>query len=87
MSLLLISLGREPTGTVRATFGDWAGLMMTATIYRVVSIALWTLILAAAVTIVRRAGVGETDDDAAEDAMADAMEARRGGSSGSQVMH
>ena len=87
MSLLLISLGREPNGTVRATFGDWAGLMMTATIYRFASIALWTLILAAAVTIVRRAGVGETDDDAAEDAMADAMEGRRGGSSGSQVMH
>lgn len=87
MSLVLIALGREPNGTVRATFGDWTGLIMTTTVYRFVSIALWTLILAAAVTIVRRTGVGDTDDDAAEDAMAAAMEARRSGSSGSQVMH
>ena len=87
MSLLLIALGREPNGTVRATFGDWAGLIAMTTIYRFVMIAAWTLILAAAVTIARRMSGGDADDDAAEDAMAAAMEARRSGSSGSQVMH
>ncbi len=86
-SLLLILLGREPNGTVRAVLADWPSLVSETLLYRLTAIALWTLILAAAVTIVRRVGVGEPEDEASEDAMAEAMEARRGSTTGSSPLH
>lgn len=76
-SLLLIALGREPNGTVRAVFADWLPMVSQTLLYRFVAVILWTLVLAAAVSIVRRTGVAEPDDEASEDAMAAAMESRR----------
>lgn len=86
-SLMLIALGREPNGSVRAVMSDWLPMVSQTLLYRLVAVALWTLILAGAVTIVRRTGVAEPEDEASEDAMAEAMEARRSDHSGEQLLH
>jgi hypothetical protein len=53
-SLLLIGVGREPYGTVRATMHDWPAMAVNALATRGLGIVLWTLLLAAIVQIVRR---------------------------------
>ena len=60
VSALLIAVGLEANGTVRAHWDDWIGLSLNALLYRGLAILLWTLILAGAVQIVRRTIV---DDD------------------------
>lgn len=61
-SALLIVLGREPNGTVRAHWDDWAGMGLNALMYRGIAIVLWGLILAGVVQVVRRTLVHEDDE-------------------------
>jgi hypothetical protein len=53
-SLLLIWIGREPYGTVRAELRDWPSLAMGTLATRGSIILVWTLLLAGIVQIVRR---------------------------------
>lgn len=61
-SLLLISAGREPMGTVRAHFGDWIGMALNALLIRGLAIVVWGLLLAGVVQLVRRTVVHEDEE-------------------------
>jgi hypothetical protein len=61
-SALLITLGREANGTVRAHWDDWVGMSLNALLWRGLAFVLWGLILAGVVTLVHRAGVHEDDE-------------------------
>jgi hypothetical protein len=52
-SLGLIALHREPLGSARATYADWPGLVREIFGWRVTAIAVFTLLLAAVVQLVR----------------------------------
>jgi hypothetical protein len=65
-SLFLISIGREPNGTVRAHFDDWPSMMMRALLIRGLLVVIWSLILAGIVQIVRNRFVKEEADDPVE---------------------
>ena len=54
-SLLLIALGREPSGTVRAEFADWPGMAVSVLLFRVTAVCGWAIVLAGAVAAVRHA--------------------------------
>lgn len=54
-SLLLIAVGREPNGTVRAELADWPGMAGSVLLFRVTAVCAWALLLAAAVTVARNA--------------------------------
>jgi hypothetical protein len=54
-SLLLIAVGREPSGSVRAEFADWPGMAGSVLLYRVTAVCAWALLLAGAVIVVRNA--------------------------------
>ena len=58
-SALLIAVGREPNGTVRAHWDDWAGMGLNALLVRGLAIVVWGLILAGVVHLVRRTIVHE----------------------------
>jgi|SRR5215211_2075598 len=58
-SALLIAVGREPNGTVRAHWDDWAGMGLNALFIRGLAIVVWGLILAGVVHLVRRTIVHE----------------------------
>jgi hypothetical protein len=62
MSALLIAVGREANGTVRAHWDDWVGMSLNALLIRGITIILWGLILAGVVSLVQRAGVHEDED-------------------------
>lgn len=62
VSLLLIWIGREPNGTVRATFKDWPSMSVNTLITRAVILLLWVAILAGVVSIVRRTVVQQEAD-------------------------
>jgi hypothetical protein len=53
VSLGLIALGKEPMGTLQATFGDWPALVARTCIWRVSSICIFALVLAATVQLTR----------------------------------
>ncbi|HET7631559.1 MAG TPA: hypothetical protein VFK16_04500 [Gemmatimonadaceae bacterium] len=53
-SLLLIAVGREPTGTARAGFQDWPGMALSTLWTREILVCGWALLLALVVTVVRR---------------------------------
>jgi hypothetical protein len=53
-SLFLIWVHREPTGTARAGFDDWPGMMLNAFWTRELVICAWAALLALIVTVVRR---------------------------------
>lgn len=53
-SLLLIAVGREPTGTARAAFGDWPGMALSTLWTRELMVCVWAAVLALIVTLVRR---------------------------------
>lgn len=53
VSLGLIWLGREPLGSLRATFDDWPGLVARTATIRIVAICLFTLLLAGVVQLTR----------------------------------
>ena len=61
-SALLIWLGREANGTVRAHWDDWVGMGLNALLIRGLAIILWGLILAGVVSLVHRAGVHEDEE-------------------------
>lgn len=61
-SALLIALGREANGTVRAHWDDWAGLSLHALLYRGLAIVVWGLVLAGVVSLVRRTLVHEDEE-------------------------
>ena len=61
-SALLIALGREANGTVRAHWDDWVGMSLNALLIRGITIILWGLILAGVVSLVQRAGVHEDEE-------------------------
>ena len=65
-SLLLIWIGREPNGTVRAHFADWPGMMTRALEIRGPVVLVWSLILAGIVQVVRTRLVKEEADDPTE---------------------
>jgi hypothetical protein len=61
-SALLLALGREANGTVRAHWDDWVGMGLNALLYRGLAIVVWGLILAGVVQLVRRTIVHEDDE-------------------------
>jgi hypothetical protein len=61
-SALLIAVGKEANGTVRAHWDDWLGMSLNALLYRGLTIVLWGLILAGVVQLVRRTIVHEDDE-------------------------
>ena len=54
-SLLLIAVGREPNGTVRAELTDWPGMAVSIVLFRMTAVCAWALVLAGAVTVARNA--------------------------------
>jgi len=54
VSALLIAVGHEANGTVRAHWDDWVGLGLNALVYRGLAIVVWTLLLGGVIQIVRR---------------------------------
>ena len=60
-SALLIWLGREPNGSVRAHWDDWVGMGLNTLLWRGLIIVLWGLALAGIVQIVRRTIVAEDE--------------------------
>jgi len=54
VSALLIAVGHEANGTVRAHWDDWVGLGLNALLFRGLAIVIWTLLLATVIQIVRR---------------------------------
>jgi hypothetical protein len=60
-SALLIALGREANGTVRAHWDDWIGMGLNALLIRGLAIMLWAALLAGAIQIARRT-VGEEEE-------------------------
>src|SRR4051812_4620928 len=51
-SALLIALGKEANGTVRAHWDDWIGMTLNALLIRGLAIVLWGLILAGVILLV-----------------------------------
>src|SRR5690242_16790317 len=58
-SALLIAVGKEANGTVRAHWDDWVGMSLNALLFRGLAIVVWGLILAGIVQLVRRTIVHE----------------------------
>lgn len=54
MSLALIGFGREPSGTARATWGDWLPLVLDTFWKRELVVCVWAAVLAAVIWVVRR---------------------------------
>lgn len=54
VSALLIAVGHEANGTVRAHWDDWVGLGLNALLFRGLAIVTWTLLLAGVIQIVRK---------------------------------
>jgi hypothetical protein len=61
-SALLIALGHEAYGTVRAHWDDWVGMTLQALLIRGLAIVIWSLILAGVIQIVRRTIVREEEE-------------------------
>jgi hypothetical protein len=61
-SALLISIGSEANGTVRAHWDDWIGMSLNALLIRGAAILVWSAILAGVVQLVRRTIVHEDED-------------------------
>jgi hypothetical protein len=62
VSALLIAVGAEANGTVRAHWDDWIGMGLQALLYRGVAIILWGVILAGVVSLVRRTIVRQDEE-------------------------
>ena len=62
-SLLLIWVGREPYGSVRAEWHDWPSMAIGTLATRGLAIVLWTLLLAGIVQIVRRVMAGSVEEE------------------------
>jgi hypothetical protein len=64
-SALLIWIGREPYGSIRAEWHDWPSMAIGALATRGLVIILWTLLLAGIVQIVRRMMASDIEDERA----------------------
>jgi hypothetical protein len=64
-SLLLIWIGREPYGSVRAEVHDWPSMAVGTLATRGLIIVVWTLLLAGIVQIVRRVMAGNVEEEVA----------------------
>ena len=53
VSLLLISLHREPWGTARAEFTDWQPMVTGVLFWRVLGVTVWALLLGTTVSFIR----------------------------------
>ena len=53
VSLALIALRREPLGSGRAEFGDWPGMLADTLVTRFVTVAVFAILLAGVVQLVR----------------------------------
>jgi hypothetical protein len=53
VSLVLISLHREPWGTARAEFTDWQPMVTGVLFWRVLGVSVWALLLGATVSFIR----------------------------------
>jgi hypothetical protein len=62
-SLLLIAVGREPNGTVRAVWSDWPAMAGSALVSHTAAILLWALVLAGVVVLVRRTVVHQDEPE------------------------
>ena len=62
-SALLIWVGREPYGSVRAEWHDWPSMAIGTLATRGLAILLWTLLLAGIVQIVRRVMAGSVEEE------------------------
>lgn len=62
-SALLLALGREANGTVRAHWDDFVGMGLNALLYRGLTFVLWGLILAGVVTLLRETHIVHEDDE------------------------
>jgi hypothetical protein len=60
---LLIALGREPHGSVRAHWDDWFGMGLNALLTRGLAVVLWSIVLALVVQLVRRTIVHEDEEE------------------------
>jgi hypothetical protein len=58
-SLLLMVVGREPNGAVRAEYHDWPSMAVRALLQSELSICLWAALLAGVIVFVRRSGIAE----------------------------
>ena len=76
-SALLIYLGREANGSVRAHWDDWIGMGLNALLLRGLAIVLWGVILAGVVQLVRRTIVHEDETDEVAEELAAAERATR----------
>ncbi|HKW10462.1 MAG TPA: hypothetical protein VJO33_08780 [Gemmatimonadaceae bacterium] len=65
-SLLLILLGREPLGSARAEWHDWAAMAIGTLATRGLLILVWALLLAGIVQIVRRVMAGAVEEEKEE---------------------
>ncbi len=53
VSLVLISLHREPWGTARAEFMDWQPMAVGVLFWRIVAVGIWAILLGLTVSFVR----------------------------------
>jgi hypothetical protein len=60
VSLVLISLHREPWGTARAEFTDWQPMATGVVFWRVLAVSLWALLLGGTVSFIRGRVLKET---------------------------
>jgi hypothetical protein len=60
VSLVLISLHREPWGTARAEFTDWQPMVTGVLFWRVLGVSVWALLLGATVSFIRGRVLKET---------------------------
>ncbi len=65
-SLVLISMHREPWGTVRAEYQDWQPMAVGVLFWRLVTVTLFALILGWTIYIVRTRLLPEPDEDDAD---------------------
>jgi len=63
ISLLLISLHREPLGTARAEFMDWQPMATAVLFWRLIGVCVWALLLGTTVQFVRGRVLKETGRD------------------------
>ncbi len=63
VSLVLISLHREPWGTARAEFMDWQPMATAVLFWRLIGVCVWALLLGTTVQFVRGRVLKETGRD------------------------
>lgn len=63
VSLVLISLHREPWGTARAEFTDWQPMATGVVFWRVLAVSVWALLLGGTVQFVRGRVLKDTGRD------------------------